>query len=89
MANQHNDLRKLNIVKHQSERALTNWRDTTLMSCLLLTSRPRLNETVFGVLTSSKIHSTALKNKVLYDSDAEFFGITNNEIRNRLALADI
>jgi hypothetical protein len=59
------------------------------MSCLLLTSRPRLNETVFGVLTSSKIHSTALKNKVLYDSDAEFFGITNNEIRNRLALADI
>ena len=32
-----------------------------------LTSRPQLNETVFGVSTRSEIYFRALKNKVLYD----------------------
>ena len=56
----------------------------TIKHSLLLTSRPQLNETVFGVSTRSKIQSRAFKKKELYDSDADFFGKTNGEIRNRL-----
>ena len=49
-----------------------------------LTSGPPLNETVFGVSTRWKIYSRAFQNNILYYSDAEFFGKTNGEVRNRL-----
>jgi hypothetical protein len=51
-----------------------------------LTSRPRLNEAVFGVSTMSKIQSRAFKNKELHDSAADFFRKTNGEIRNLVTL---